>query len=402
MTWANSQTVGDIMLPIRRVTADQTVRTALTILLAEKIVAVAVMQGVQFLGLCTQNEIISAVAARPTLWGDQLVGDVIPKGIPPITVRSTQVLWRAEDLIRQHKLPAIAVVDDQNLVGLLSAEDMRNRFLAFLSDRLSERSRELRNLLERVQDLDDRHIQLETLGTRLQQRLDDFPSPLVESRLDWSALSRPGELCTTAFQDLVRLPQGSIFLIQIDGSNHSLEAVLLDLGLRAQLAELLRMQQSPAEILAHLNRFLFGLAKDHLITAWAGCIDLEKQQLRYATAGHPAPWILPDAQSHWRSLEGRGSFLGQSTEVRFDDLSVPFTPGTRLFLYNRTVLTPTTPYVPHITHTDLLRFLAEQQTQSSATLVTRLSDILSEHRTGTLPNDTLMLMAVAFTSSHQA
>lgn len=399
MSWGNSQTVGEVMLPVRRVSADQTARSVLTILLAEKLEAVAVMKDEDLLGMCTHDEIISAVAARPTHWGDQPIGDVIPKIQPPPSVRSSLVLWRAEDLLRQQRHAVLPVVDEQHLVGMISAKDIRQRFLAMLSDRLSERSRELRNLLERIQDLDDQMIQMETLGTRLQQRLNEFPCPLIEPRLSWSALSRPGELCATSFQDIVHGSGDTVFFIQIDGAGHTLGAVLVDLALRAQLADWLRVTQQPGEVLANLNRFLAGVAKDQLITAWAARIHFEDQTLRYATAGHPPPWFLPSTHASWKNLEGRGSFLGQAGDVKFAEYTVPWTAGAKLFLHNRAVLSPTTPYSPHITATDLMRFLSENAQQNAATLVTRFADYLSEHRGASLPSDTILLMAMAFLPS---
>jgi serine phosphatase RsbU (regulator of sigma subunit) len=88
----------------------------------------------------------------------------------------------------------------------------------------------------------------------------------------------------------------------------------------------------PARVLAGLNQSLCGKFKRHFVTAAYVFVDMEKNSMRYAGAGHP-PLLL------WRISTGcasevlqNGLLLGLLPEETYSMVELPVEPGDKAVL----------------------------------------------------------------------
>ena len=92
----------------------------------------------------------------------------------------------------------------------------------------------------------------------------------------------------------------------------------------------------PAELLGRMNRVLAGLSAEGLtavgVTLGIGLLDVQAGEMRYAGAGHPAPYLaMPGAEP--RQLDSSSLPLGMNAEENYRETVFRFAPGERFVLY---------------------------------------------------------------------
>jgi serine phosphatase RsbU (regulator of sigma subunit)/anti-sigma regulatory factor (Ser/Thr protein kinase) len=133
--------------------------------------------------------------------------------------------------------------------------------------------------------------------------------------------------------DVIDLPGGIVGLAIGDVAGHGVRAAALMGQLRTALRAYALDGYSPGETLKHLDRLLHTVRGEGMATAAYAVLDPGTGALRFASAGHPPPVIVP-AEGEARMLETRpapplgtlpfGSY--HETEDRLD-------PGEALMLY---------------------------------------------------------------------
>ena len=102
-------------------------------------------------------------------------------------------------------------------------------------------------------------------------------------------------------------------------------------GMRALL-------RKPMELLTQLNEALMDKTSGNFVTAVYGVFESEKggARYRYATAGHPPPFLI--RENEIRQLDGRGSVLGLLASLRLNEWEVVLQPGDRLLIVTDGIL----------------------------------------------------------------
>jgi sigma-B regulation protein RsbU (phosphoserine phosphatase) len=117
-----------------------------------------------------------------------------------------------------------------------------------------------------------------------------------------------------------------------DATGHGVSAALTTMFLRSEYEVASRSELSPGRLLtalnARLNRFV-GRLHMHF-TAVAMTLDLSSGRLRWATAAHPAPYLVHDGAP--RELETGGSFVGLVPYAEFPEWSAELAPGDTVCL----------------------------------------------------------------------
>lgn len=92
----------------------------------------------------------------------------------------------------------------------------------------------------------------------------------------------------------------------------------------------------PAKLLERMNRVLAGLDAGSQpavgVTLGIGLLDAAAGEMRYAGAGHPAPYLVRPGASP-RQLDSSSLPLGMSTEETYRETVIRFAPGERFVLY---------------------------------------------------------------------
>ncbi|HKQ61528.1 MAG TPA: SpoIIE family protein phosphatase [Candidatus Polarisedimenticolaceae bacterium] len=157
--------------------------------------------------------------------------------------------------------------------------------------------------------------------------------PILENyeiALAWRPARRLGGDLLGAF----RMDRHTLALCIADVEGNGLPAALAGSTLQAAIETALREDATPAEVCARANRLLcrgHGAA-GKLATCFIGLLDLDRRRLRYANAGHPAPFLLRARAGHARLAAG-GGVLGAFPDWTYDEAEIGLEAHDRLLLF---------------------------------------------------------------------
>jgi phosphoserine phosphatase RsbU/P len=135
------------------------------------------------------------------------------------------------------------------------------------------------------------------------------------------------------FYDFIQIDDKHIGILIADVSGHGLPSALIASMLQVALTGQVGHASEPAKVLAGLNRALCGKFTDNFVTAAYVYLDLEKNFMRYAGAGHPPvlQWRISTGKTA-KVLEN-GLVLGMFEEAIYEALEFPLELGDRYVLY---------------------------------------------------------------------
>lgn len=140
--------------------------------------------------------------------------------------------------------------------------------------------------------------------------------------------------------DPTRAPDGDapLSILLIDVTGHGIAAALAVNRLHGELARIFGSEAdaSPGRVLAELNRYIHLTMSRDTVFATAVClrIDPSRDELRWASAGHP-PVFVRRADGPPATLDATTFLLGAADPDEFDatELTVPFGPGDAALAY---------------------------------------------------------------------
>jgi len=132
--------------------------------------------------------------------------------------------------------------------------------------------------------------------------------------------------------DALERPDGRVALVVGDVVGHGLRAAATMGQLRNAFRAYGLVEDSPAEVVARLNRLVTIGVEEAMATVLYLVLDRETGEVAYACAGHPPPLVLaPDGP---RFLEGGRSVpVGAADPVVFRESRERLEPGSTLLLY---------------------------------------------------------------------
>jgi sigma-B regulation protein RsbU (phosphoserine phosphatase) len=138
-------------------------------------------------------------------------------------------------------------------------------------------------------------------------------------------------------------------LYLLDVCGHGVAAALLSVTLARLLSPLLHQSTllrvpepdrkgyrlvPPAEVAVQLNRWMAANPPgDQYFTMIYGILDVHTHRLRYVSAGHPGPILVP-AGGQPQHLNVPGFPIGMVIDADYQDRELELHPGDRLFLYS--------------------------------------------------------------------
>jgi serine phosphatase RsbU (regulator of sigma subunit) len=179
------------------------------------------------------------------------------------------------------------------------------------------------------------------------------------------------------FYDFIEIDEKHIGILIADVSGHGLPSALIASMLQVALTAQAGHASDPAKVLLGLNHALCGKFTYNFVTAAYVYVDLEKNLMRYAGAGHPPVLQWRNSTGQTAKLLENGLVLGLVEEATYDALEFPLELGDRYVLYTDGVLEATNSAREEFGADRFMRFIENHKhlvaDQFSETFLTELS-----------------------------
>jgi len=228
-----------------------------------------------------------------------------------------------------------------------------------------------------------------------------FPKDVPQSAtLELKGLCSPARVVSGDYYDFMALPGHALAFAIGDVAGKGISAALL----MATIQSTMRTQLSPtngdgprhfstAKLVATLNRQLYaatGLEKyaSFYFALWDGA----SHSLTYTNAGHPAPLLLRGSQ--FQTQDSNGTVVGAFPLARYEERTVPLSPGDLLVAYTDGITEPENPYGEMFGEERLRDLLLRFERADSSEIIARTMEAVVEW-TGSseLQDDMTMIVA---------
>lgn len=147
------------------------------------------------------------------------------------------------------------------------------------------------------------------------------------------------------FSDILLLSQTQAGVFVCDVMGHGVRSALVTAIVRGQIEELMAVAHDPGRMLTEVNRSLNAILRRTKTPMFASAVylvaDVEKQELRYASAGHPSPFLARRGSPHRSQSklellcapEESGPALGVIEDVHYETFRSPLCAGDLLILF---------------------------------------------------------------------
>ena len=201
------------------------------------------------------------------------------------------------------------------------------------------------------------------------------------------------------FYDFIVVDEKHIGIFIADVSGHGLPAAIIASMLKVALTAQSPHAFDPARVLAGLNQSLCGKFKQHFVTAAYVFVDMEKNSIGYAGAGHPPLLLWRTSRGNSSEVLQNGLILGLFPEATYSVVEVLVEPGDKIVLYTDGILETRSPSEQEF-GVDLFKaFLESNHSLGADTFADSLLDELSnwsEHPRGNGQEDDITLLAIDF------
>ena len=179
------------------------------------------------------------------------------------------------------------------------------------------------------------HSRLEhELDLARQMQVSLFPDELPEiAGYSVAAFWQPAYETSGDYYNVFKLSGGKWGFIVADVCGKGAPAALRMAMTHGLIRERVEQESSPAALLGQINQSLCKQDTDmQFVTSFYGILDPKNAELKYALAGHPAPF-LRKASGQVKKLDGRGIALGVSPEAEYKDINLALAPGDSVVAY---------------------------------------------------------------------
>lgn len=160
-------------------------------------------------------------------------------------------------------------------------------------------------------------------------------APLQSDVFEVTGLCLPADKVGGDYFDYFCRTEAQLELVIADVSGHSIGPALFMVETRSVLRAQTNLSATPTGTLGTLNDFLFNDLdqSDYFITLFYMQVDIDKQQIRYANAGHPPPLLLSRQQRRFTELDTDGLILGVRKNVLFEEKTASLAQGDLILFY---------------------------------------------------------------------
>ncbi len=189
-----------------------------------------------------------------------------------------------------------------------------------------------------------------------------------------------------------------VFISDVMG--HGVSAAFVTVFIKTILAEFQELiEDNPGYLLEILNTRFNDLISSRLFmfaTAFCGIIDLGKEELVCANAGHSFPLLYDGHQQTCYAIgdKNTGNGLGIWRESVYETVRYPFGPLSKIFLYTDGVYEAKSPQGVEFTIERLQKLVSECAAQPAAKLIVSVSEAVDTFTANCPKDDDLTLLAI--------
>src|SRR5215469_9443594 len=181
-------------------------------------------------------------------------------------------------------------------------------------------------------------IQKELETARLiQQSILPESVPKIEG-LDIAARYVPMTSVAGDFYDFIVVDNRHVGILVADVSGHGMPAALIASMLQVAFTAQFAHASEPGRVLSGLNKALCGKFRTHFVTAAYMFVDMEKNSISYAGAGHPPLLLWRMSKRGAIEVEENGLLLGHFPGESYSPVQLPVEPGDKAILYTDGIL----------------------------------------------------------------
>jgi sigma-B regulation protein RsbU (phosphoserine phosphatase) len=290
----------------------------------------------------------------------------------------------SEDETRGFEVGAVDYVHKPFSPTVVKARVRTHLTLRATSQQLAQQLLAINNELEMA-----RQIQLAILPSE---------SPKIKG-LDIAARYLPMSSVAGDFYDFIIVDEQHVGILIADVSGHGLPAALIASMLQVSLAAQFAHASEPGRVLAGLNRALCGKFARHFVTAAYVFVDMEKNSVSYAGAGHPPLLLRRGSTGSTSEVSENGLLLGHFPKEIYSSVQISVEPGDKAILYTDGILETSDLSEEMLGVDRFKRFLGDNQAVGAGQLADSLLDELSRwsgHPKGEGQQDDITLLAIDF------
>jgi serine phosphatase RsbU (regulator of sigma subunit) len=152
-------------------------------------------------------------------------------------------------------------------------------------------------------------------------------------RLNIAARYLPMTAVAGDFYDFIKVDDKHLGILMADVSGHGLPAALIASMLQVALSGQVAHVAEPSQVLLGLNKAICGKFTESFVTAAYVYLDLERNVMRYAGAGHPPVLRYRSSNGKTAEIMENGLVLGLVEEATYNAVELALEPGDRHVLY---------------------------------------------------------------------
>lgn len=140
------------------------------------------------------------------------------------------------------------------------------------------------------------------------------------------------------FYDVYKISDDKVLFAVADTSGKGISACLYSLGARSMLRALAKSGASLETILYQLNEQFLEDAEKHgtFITAFVGVLDIKKDEINYASCGHPPAYLV--SKEGLEKITTGGIALGIDSDTKYKTQTLKLVQGQKLVIYTDGVI----------------------------------------------------------------
>lgn len=195
--------------------------------------------------------------------------------------------------------------------------------------------------------------------------------------LDIAARFLPMTSVAGDFYDFISIDDKHLGILIADVSGHGLPSALIASMLQVALTAQGAHASEPDKVLSGLNHALCGKFTQNFVTAAYVYLDLEKNSLCYAGAGHPPLLLCRGSSGKAAKVLENGLILGMFPEATYETLELPLELGDRIVLYTDGILEAANPAEEQFGADRFMHFMEKNKSMHAAQFADALLDEIS-------------------------
>lgn len=160
-------------------------------------------------------------------------------------------------------------------------------------------------------------------------------APLKSDTFEVTGFCLPADKVGGDYFDYFFRNETTLDIVIADVSGHSIGPSLFMVETRSAIRAQANPEATPAQTLNVLNDFLFSdlYQAEYFITLFYLQVDVQRQQARFANAGHPMPLWYNCQKNEFKALDADGLILGIKKGISFEEKTIALHAGDVILLY---------------------------------------------------------------------